>query len=142
MENYAKILGNIMWKKVPIMWKRRQMWKFLKLPRIKLLNDMFDLLLPFMDRYFFVQRSFSIVFSPKLSNLALNWMRKAGYWKSENYNPGSSPEDAWNARRFKIVYEQKGMFWPLFWVNNFFKMIISSLFLLLRMVNSCFLAYM
>ena len=25
--------------------------------------------------------------------------------------------------RFKIGYEQKGVFWWLFWVNNFFKMI-------------------
>ena len=28
--------------------------------------------------------------------------------------------DAW---RFKIVYKQKGVFWLLFLVNNFFKMI-------------------
>ena len=84
---------------------------------------MFDLLLPLLDRYFFVQRSFSIVFSPKLSNQALNWTRKTGYRKSKNLNPGPSPEDAWNAWRFKIVYEQKGVFWSLFWVNNFLKMI-------------------
>ena len=70
MENYAEIFGNIMQKKVTILWKRRQiMQKFLKL--IKLfpwlfqtykIHDMFDLLLPFMDRYFFVKCSFSIVF--------------------------------------------------------------------------------
>ena len=66
---------------------------------------------------------FSIVFSPKLSNQALNRTRKTGYRKSENQNPGPSPEAAWNAWRFKIVYEQKGVFWSLFWVNNFFKMI-------------------
>ena len=77
MENYAEIFGNIMRKKVTIMRKRRQiMRKFVKLiklfpwlfptykihinvlPRIPVLNFMFDLLLPFMDRYFFVQRSF------------------------------------------------------------------------------------
>ena len=27
------------------------------------------------------------------------------------------------AWRFKIVYEGKGVFWSLFWVKNFFKMI-------------------
>ena len=38
-------------------------------------------------------------------------------------------EDTWNAWRFKIVYEQKGMFSLLFWVNNFFKMIsLSAIF--------------
>ena len=131
-------------KKVTIMQKRGQiMWKFLKiielfpwlfqtykihgyfLPRIQLLHDMFDLSLPFMDRYFFVQRSFSIVFfSPKFSNQALNQMKKTGYWQSEKQIPRPSPEDAWNAWRFKIVYEQKDVFWSLFWVNNFFKMII------------------
>ena len=84
---------------------------------------MFGLLLPFMDSYFFVQRSFSIVFCLKLSNQALNRMRKTGYRKSENQNPGPSPEDAWNAWRFKTVQERKGVFWSLFWVNNFFKMI-------------------
>ena len=62
-------------------------------------------------------------FFPKLSNQALNRTRKTGYQRSENQNPGPSPEDAWNAWRFKIVYEQKGVFWSLFWVNNFFKMI-------------------
>ena len=75
MENYAEILGNIMQKKVTIMRKRHQIMrkfvKFIKLfpwlfpaykmhinvwPRISVL--MFDLLLPFMDRYFFIQRSF------------------------------------------------------------------------------------
>ena len=49
--------------------------------RIKLHHGMFDLLLPFVDSYFFVQRSFSIVFSPKLSNQAFesdeeNWIPK------------------------------------------------------------------
>ena len=35
MENYAKIFGNIMWKKVRIMQKRRQiMQKFLKLNKV------------------------------------------------------------------------------------------------------------
>ena len=77
MENYAEILDNIMQKKVTIMRKRRQiMWKFVKLiklfpwlfptykvhvyisPRISVLYFMFDLLLPFMDRYFFIQSSF------------------------------------------------------------------------------------
>ena len=81
IENYAEIFSNIMWKKVPIMQKRCQiMQKFLKLiklfpwlfslckihfiilPRIWVLYDMFDLLLPFMERYFFVQHSFSLVF--------------------------------------------------------------------------------
>ena len=62
-------------------------------------------------------------FSLKLSNQALNRMRITGYRKSENQNPGPSPEDAWNTFRFKIVQEQKGVFWSLFWVNNFFKMI-------------------
>ena len=50
-------------------------------------------------------------------------MRNTAYRKSENYNPGQSPEDSWNAWRFKIVYEPEGVFWLLFWVNNFFKMI-------------------
>ena len=40
------------------------------------IHDMFDLLLPFLDTYFFVQRSFPIAFFPKLSNKALNWTRK------------------------------------------------------------------
>ena len=77
VENYVEILGNIMRKKVTIMQKRRQiMWEFVKLtklfpwlfpmykihinvlPRISVLYFMFDLLLPFMGRYFFVQRTF------------------------------------------------------------------------------------
>jgi len=117
MENYAEIFGNITRKKVTIMRKRRQiMRKFLKLmklfswlfstykthinvlPRISVLYDMFDLLLPFVDRYFFVQRSFSPGFSHsfrcrvclKLSNQALK----------QNQNPAPSPGDAWNAWRF------------------------------------------
>ena len=79
--NYLEIFGNIMPKKVTIMGKKRQiMPKFLKLTkmsswlfptykiyvnillRILVLYDMFDILLPFMDRYFSIQRSFSIVF--------------------------------------------------------------------------------
>ena len=35
------------------------------LPRILVLYDMFNLLMPFMNRYFFVQHSFSIVFVAK-----------------------------------------------------------------------------
>ena len=77
MKNYAEIFGNIMWKKVTIMQKKHKiMEKFLKLiklfpwlfptykihvnilPRILVLDDMIDILLPFMDRYFFVQHSF------------------------------------------------------------------------------------
>ena len=79
---------------------------------------MFDLLLPFVVRYFFVQRSFPIVFSPKLSNQARG--------KLDTESPKTrtqAQEAAWNAWRFKIVYEQKNVFWSLFWVNNFFKMI-------------------
>ena len=70
MENYAEIFGNIMQKKVTIM---RKFLKLIKLfpwlfPMYEMymltsyqqfvLSDMFDILLPFMDRYFFVQRSF------------------------------------------------------------------------------------
>ena len=81
MESYAEIFGEILPTKVMIMRKRHQiMWKFLTLiklfpwlfslykihfivlPRILVLYDMFDLLLPFMGRYFFVQCSFSIDF--------------------------------------------------------------------------------
>ena len=97
MENYAEIFGQIMWKRVPIMQKKCQiMRKFLKLiklfPRlfptykvhVKGLYDMFDLFQPFVDRYFFIQHSFSPRFlreewicfrlwnlgkHPKLSNL-------------------------------------------------------------------------
>ena len=77
MENYPGIVGNIMRKKATIMRKKRQiMRKFLKLiklfpwlfptykiqinvlPRISVLYGMFDILLPFVDRYFFVQHSF------------------------------------------------------------------------------------
>ena len=136
-------------KKVKIMRKRRQiMRKFVKLmklfpwlfptykihinvlPRIPVLNFMFDLLLPFMDRYFFVQRSFPQTVRslrcrvcPKLSNQALNQMRKTRHRRSQNQNPVPSLEDAWNAWRFNIVYERKGAFSSLFWLNNFFKMI-------------------
>ena len=77
MENYVKIFGNIMRKRVTIMQKKCQiMQKFLKLIklfpwlfptykipvkillRILVLYDVFDILLPFVDRYFFVQCSF------------------------------------------------------------------------------------
>ena len=96
-----KFSAIIMRKKVMIMWKRRRtMWQFLKL--IKLFPRLFFQtykihvnvflrnltpswhvwhLPPFVDRYFFVQHSFSIVFfPPKLSNQALNKTRKTGYW--------------------------------------------------------------
>ena len=56
------------------------------LPIILVLYDTFDLLLPFVDTYFFVQRNFSMVFEgfrccvcPKLSNQALNRTRKTGH---------------------------------------------------------------
>ena len=79
MENYAEIFSNIMRKKVTIMRKKPQIvQKFRKLiklfpwlfptykihvnvlPRILVLYDMFDILLPLVDRYmyFFIQRSF------------------------------------------------------------------------------------
>ena len=64
---------------------------------------------------------FSKFFSPKLSNQALN--RGKLDTGSRKLKPRPITEDAWNAWRFKIVYEQKGVFWSLFWVNNFFKMI-------------------
>ena len=48
-------------KTVPLAFSMYKMY-FNVLPRILVLSDMFDLLLPFMDRYFFVQSSFSIVF--------------------------------------------------------------------------------
>ena len=54
------------------------------LPIILVLYDPFDLLLPFVDTYFFVQRNFSMVFEgfrcvcPKLSNQALIRTRKTG----------------------------------------------------------------
>ena len=91
MENYAEILANIMRKKVTIMWKRHQIIrKFLKLitvccflgffKRIKYMLTYYREFNSFMtcltlDRYFFVQSSFSIVFSLKLSNQALNQTR-------------------------------------------------------------------
>ena len=99
MENSAILCG----RKVTIMRKKRQiMQKFLKLiklfpwlfstykiyvnvlPRILVLYDMFDILLPFVDRYFFVQRSLS-----KLSNQPLNRTRKTGHRKNKT-NPGPS----------------------------------------------------
>ena len=95
MKNYAEIFGNIMRKKVTIMPKRRQIiQKFLKINYRKLFPWLFQTkyMLQFnsfmtsltVDRYFFVQSSFSIVFSPKLSNQALNRTRKTGYQKSDN----------------------------------------------------------
>ena len=93
MENSAILCR----RKVTIMRKKRQiMQKFLKLiklfpwlfstykiyvnvlPRILVLYDMFDILLPFVDRYFFVQRSLS-----KLSNQPLNRTRKTGNRKKK-----------------------------------------------------------
>ena len=81
MENYAEIFGNIMQKKERITRKRHQiMRKFLKpiklfpwlfpiykihvnvLLRILVCYDMFDLWLPLVDRYVFVQHSFFMVF--------------------------------------------------------------------------------
>ena len=83
MENYAEIFGNIMGKKATILnyaektpeynfvprvslklfpWLFSMYIKkihFNVLPRILVLYDMFDFLLPFMDRYFFVEQ-FSI----------------------------------------------------------------------------------
>ena len=78
MESYTEILGDIMQKKVTIMWKRHQIiQKFLKLIklfhwlfptykinvnillRMLVLYAMFDLLLPFVDRYFFIQHSYA-----------------------------------------------------------------------------------
>ena len=86
-------------------------------PTISGLYFMFDLLLPFMDRYVFLRSTqFSIV-SPKLSNQALN---RTG---SQNQNPVPSLEDAWNAWRLNIVYDRKGAFSSLFWLKNFFKII-------------------
>ena len=68
MTNYTEIFGSIMRKKVMIMRKRcKIMRKFRSLqvnavPRILVLYDMFDHLLPFVDRYPFVQLTLSIVF--------------------------------------------------------------------------------
>ena len=95
LESYVEKFSNIMWKKVAIMRKRHQiMRKFPKLiklfplffphikyvnilPKILVLYDTFDLLMPFVDRYFFALLSFSIVFVvPKFSKQALNQTRK------------------------------------------------------------------
>ena len=100
MESYAEIFGNIMQKKVMIMPKRCQLdyveickvnkafsLAFSSIQNTENLTPLchtFDLLLPFVDRYFFVQCSFSIVSCPKLSNRALNRMRKTGHQKSQN----------------------------------------------------------
>ena len=91
-ENYTEIFGKIMQTKVIIMRKFQNLikplpWLFSMykihvkvLPRILVLYDMFDVLVPFMGRYFFIQCSFSID-SPKLSNQALT--RKTGHRKSQ-----------------------------------------------------------
>ena len=83
MENYAEIFGNTLYyveesvdytekmpdyaeiskinKVVPLAFPMYKTHSHI-LPRIFVLCDMFHILLPFVDSYFFVQRSFSIVF--------------------------------------------------------------------------------
>ena len=70
MENYVETFSNIMQRKVTIMRKFLKLIKLFPwlfptykihvniLPRILVLYDMFDILLPFVDRYFFIQHSF------------------------------------------------------------------------------------
>ena len=137
MENYAEIFGNIMRTKVMIMWKRRQiMRKFLKLiklvpwhflmykihfnvlPRSLVLYEIFGLLLPFMNRYFFVQRFFVEFLR------SLNGTRKTGHRKSQTRTQTHQKRTHGTpGGLLKIDYEWKGVFSSLFWVNNFLKMI-------------------
>ena len=71
---------------------------------------MFDFFQPFVDRYFFIQRSFSLDFYAKNGSV-FGWenIRKHQINKYLFFN-SKTPEDAWNAWRLKIVYEQKACF--------------------------------
>ena len=121
MENYVEIFGNNMWTKVMIMQKFVKLiklfpWLFFNvqniLPRILVLYDLWPSQLPFMDRYFFVQCSFSLV----LFVQSLVTRHEIGRGKLDTRSPKLEPrpiKDAWNAWRFRLiahVYEQKGMF--------------------------------
>ena len=118
------------------------------LPIILVLYDPFDLLLPFVDTYFFVQRNFSMVFEgfrccvcPKLSNQALirdekkldtTRTRTQAHHKKTHRTPGG----------LKLFTNEKTCFRRCFgWITSS-KWPISSIFLLLMMVISWFLAYM
>ena len=64
----------------------------------------------------------------KLSNQPLNRTRQTGQRKNKT-NPGPSPEDAWNAWRFKIVYERKACLCHSFGLISSSEWSISLLFL-------------
>ena len=66
--------------------------------------------------------SFNAGFLQFLSE-ALNWTRKTGYRKSEKQNPGPSQKMHETPEGLKLFTNGKGVFWSLFSVNNFFKMI-------------------